>query len=197
MHITFLLLCATFFISFISDNEWKKSMDKDEIVIYTREVDASPFHEFLAESEMSGTKNQFRQIITDFDNYPNWLPDCKSAKVIDNPSKNDFTYHMKLKVPFPFANRDIIQQIVLKESSDELIVEIISRPKKLNKEKNYVRMEKADGRWIINQISENHVSIKFQYLADPGGEVPAWLVNTFIVKNPHKTLQNLREMMAK
>ena len=196
MRITIVLLCAAFYFSFISDHEWKKSMDKDEIVIYTREVDASPFHEFLAEAEMNGSLEQFRQIITDFDNYPTWLPDCKSAMVIDNPDKNDFTYHMKLKVPFPFANRDIIQQIVLKESKDELIVEIISRPKKINKEKNYVRMEKAEGRWIINQISENQVSVKFQYQAGPGGEVPAWLVNTFIVKNPHKTLQNLRELMA-
>lgn len=193
---------VTVFLSFItlfsfnSENEWKKSLDKDNIIIFTRSVDSSPFHEFLAETEMNGSIDKFKEIITDFEGYPDWLPDCKSAEVFENPDTNDFTYHMRIKVPFPFSNRDIIQQIILRESENELTVEIISWPKKIPKEKDYVRMEKADGHWLIKQISEEKVLIKFQYLADPGGGVPTWLVNTFIVKNPHKTLQNLRGLMA-
>jgi ribosome-associated toxin RatA of RatAB toxin-antitoxin module len=182
-------------ISFVNENDWTKSLDKDDIVIYTRSVESSPFHEFLAETEMTGTIDKFREIITDFERYPEWLPDCKSAVIIENPDSNDFTYHMKIKVPFPFSNRDIIQQIVLSESGNTLLVEIISQPKKMKKNKDFVRMETADGRWIIDKITDEKISIKFQYLADPGGGVPTWLVNTFIVKNPHKTLQNLREMM--
>jgi ribosome-associated toxin RatA of RatAB toxin-antitoxin module len=182
-------------ISFVNENDWTKSLDKDDIVIYTRSVESSPFHEFLAETEMTGTIDKFREIITDFERYPEWLPDCKSAEIIENPDSNDFTYHMKIKVPFPFSNRDIIQQIVLSESGNTLLVEIISQPKKMKKNKDFVRMETADGRWIIDKITDEKISIKFQYLADPGGGVPTWLVNTFIVKNPHKTLQNLREMM--
>jgi ribosome-associated toxin RatA of RatAB toxin-antitoxin module len=189
-------LAAIFLLfSFVNENDWTKSLDKDDIVIYTRSVESSPFHEFLAETEMTGTIDKFREIITDFERYPEWLPDCKSAVIIENPDSNDFTYHMKIKVPFPFSNRDIIQQIVLSESGNTLLVEIISQPKKMKKNKDFVRMETADGRWIIDKITDEKISIKFQYLADPGGGVPTWLVNTFIVKNPHKTLQNLREMM--
>ena len=157
-------------------------MDKDEIVIYTREVDHSPFHEILAETKMEGSIEKFRKIITDFDNYSRWLTDCKTAEIIENPSKDDFTYHMKLKVPFPFTKRDMIQQIVLDETEDKLVVEITNRPEKIKEEEDYVRMKKADGRWIVNKISEDHLIVKFQYLADPEGDVPAWMVNTFIVK---------------
>jgi ribosome-associated toxin RatA of RatAB toxin-antitoxin module len=189
-------LAAMFVLfAFVNEKEWKKSLDKDNIIIYTRSVESSPFHEFRAETEMPGTIDKFRDIITDFERYPEWLPDCRSAEIIENPDSNDFTYHMKIKVPFPFANRDIVQQIVLSESGNTLLVEIISKPKKIAKQKDYVRMVKADGRWIITQISDEKISIRFQYLTDPGGGVPTWLVNTFIVKNPHKTLQNLRKMM--
>ena len=172
-------------------------MEKDEIIVYTRKIESSPFKEILAEAEMNGSINTFRQIITDINNYTEWLPDCKSAEIIEHPTQNNITYHMKLRVPFPFSNRDIIQQIILNESKDQLVVDIINRPNKIKKEKNCVRMLKADGKWTIQKISGKMVSIKFQYAADPGGGVPAWMVNTFIVKNPHKTLQKVREMMAK
>ena len=109
----------------------------------------------------------------------NWLPDCKSAVIIERTEPNDITYHMKLKVPFPFANRDIIQEIKMLESDKQLVVEITNRPKRIKDEKNYVRMQKADGRWIIKQISDDTIHVRFQYLADPGGGVPPWLVNTF------------------
>lgn len=180
----------------LEDDEWEKSMDKDDIVIYTRKMEGSPFKEFIAETEMRGSFENFRHIITNIDNYHKWLPNCKSAVVIENPAENDITYHMKLKVPFPFSKRDMIQQIILTESKDKLMVDIINRPQKVAEEKNYVRMLKADGKWIIKKISKNEVAIKFRYAADPGGGVPAWLVNTFIVDDPHKTLKNLRKMMA-
>jgi ribosome-associated toxin RatA of RatAB toxin-antitoxin module len=176
-------LAAIFLLfSSLNENDWKKSLDKDDIVIYTRSVESSPFHEFLAETEMAGTIDKFREIITDFERYPEWLPDCKSAEIIENPDANDFTYHMKIKVPFPFSNRDIVQQIVLSESGECVACRNHQPAKKNEKKKDFVRMETADGRWVIDQITKDKVSIKFQYLADPGGGVPAWMVNTFMVK---------------
>jgi ribosome-associated toxin RatA of RatAB toxin-antitoxin module len=191
-----LILLLFYFLMPGGENEWKVSLDKDDIIVYTRDVESSPFDEFLVQGEVRGDIQQFRKIITNIERYTEWLPDCKSAVVIENPSPDDITYHMKLKVPFPFANRDIIQQINIHESARELIVEITNRPMKIEKEKNFVRMQKADGRWTIQQLSADRIFIKFQYLADPGGGVPPWLVNTFLVKNPHKTLQNIREMMG-
>lgn len=179
-----------------SESEWKLSLDKDNIIIFTRDVESSNFNEFLAEAKMTGTIEDFKRIITDIENYAAWVPDCKSTKIVESPNLNNITYHIKLKVPFPFANRDMVQQITLKESKDVLEVLIQNHPNKVKKEKKYVRIQKAYGKWTIKAFSENEISIKFQYLADPGGEIPAWLVNSFIVKSPHKSLKNIRELMA-
>lgn len=181
----------------IQDKEWKKSLDKDDITVYTRAVESSPFLEFLAEAEMNGTVEKFNDLITDFEHYPELLPDCQSAEVIQHPDPNEYTYHMKLKVPFPFAKRDIVQQMVLKKSVNKVTVQISNRPEGLEPQENFMRLLKADGYWEVRQLSEDKISIKFQYLADPGGGVPPWLVNTFIVKSPYKTLRIMREMMQK
>lgn len=180
----------------VDENEWKIGLDKDNIIVYTRKSETSRFNEFLAEAKMVGTIEDFKRVITDIAHYPDWIPDCKSAEIIENPNPKDITYHVKLKVPFPFANRDIVQQIVLYETDDKLEVIITNHPKKVKEEKSYVRMPVAEGKWIIEKISENQLSIRFQYLADPGGDIPAWLVNSFVVKNPHQSLTNLREQLA-
>jgi len=186
----FLLMC------FDGDQTWKKSLDKNDIVIYTRKVDGSPFHEFLAETEMIGSKEKFREIITGFDEYTDWSPDCKSVKVIDQDAPKSYTYHMMLKVPFPFSKRDIIQELILEETESELHINIKNHPDKIDQFEDVVRMQQAEGEWLIKQISQNRISIRFQYLANPGGDIPAWLVNSFIVKNPYKSLQNIRKIMA-
>lgn len=191
-----LIVNLSLFLFYVIENEWKLSLEKDNIIVFTRDVESSNFNEFLAEAIMTGTIEDFKRIITDIENYADWVPDCKSTKIIESPNLNNITYHIKLKVPFPFANRDMVQQITLKESKDVLEVLIQNHPNKVKIEKKYVRMQKAYGKWTIKAVSENEISIKFQYLADPGGGIPAWLVNSFIVKSPHKSLKNIRELMA-
>ena len=189
------------FIAFIvllniqNDSEWKKSLDKDEIVIYTRKNESSSIQEFLAKAEMEGSISKFREVMSDVDDYENWMPDVKSTEIIEENSENDFTYHMKLKVPFPFTKRDIVQQLIFTGSDKELIIDILNKPDAIEVSEDFVRMPGGDGRWTIHQISENKISINFQYLTDPGGGIPAWLVNSFIVKNPHKTLLNIKKKL--
>lgn len=177
------------------DKEWKKSLDKEDIIIYTRQTEASPFHEFLAETEMVGTVNKFYELITDFEVYPELFPDCESVEMIKHPASNVYLYHMVLKVPFPFARRDIVQQLVMDESGSTVSVQVNSRPNEVERHKRFVRIERAEGFWKVEQISDEKISVKFQYLADPGGELPVWLVNSFIVKSPYKTLRIMRKMM--
>lgn len=186
----------TMILLFTNDSEWEKSLEKDNIVIYTRLTEDSKFKEFLAVATMEGSIDKFVKIFTDIENYPDWMPDCKSVVVVENPSPNDYTYFMKLKVPFPFTNRDIVQQFILKKDGAKLEVELINRPEKVPVDKKYERMQQARGKWIIKEISDKEISVRFQFFADPGGDIPAWLANSFVVKNPHLTLRNLKERMA-
>lgn len=191
-----LIANLSLFLICLAENEWKLSLEKDDILIFTREVEFSKFDEFLAETKMTGTIEDFKRIITDIEHYSDWVPDCNSIEILETPNPNNITYHMKLKVPFPFAKRDIVQQIILNESENTLEVLIHNHPNKVKKDKKYVRMQKAYGKWTIHEISKREISVTFQYFADPGGDIPAWLVNSFIVKNPHESLVNMRRLMA-
>ena len=191
-----LIFVMTFLLVTPEAEGWKKSLDKDDIIVYTRRAESSELDEFLAKTTMEGTIDDFKRIITDIENIPNWVPDCKTAYIIESPNPTDIIYHMKLKVPFPFAARDVIQQIQLSESENELSVQIINRPNIIEVEKKYIRMQICYGEWVVRKVSDSEISVRFQYFADPGGEIPVWLVNSFIVKNPFISLKNLRKLMT-
>lgn len=193
----FTLIIANILLSNLhtTAEDWEKTLDKDDIVIYTRQLDFSRFKEFRAETEMEGTIGKFREILTDVDSYERWMPDCKSAEIVAFPNPDSLLYHMKMKVPFPFANRDVIQQLVFHQANNKLEIEISNKPGKVAVEEKYVRMPIAFGKWIVEQVTDDTISIHFQYLADPGGDIPAWMVNSFIVKNPHTMLKRMRTKM--
>ena len=179
-----------------SEDEWKKSMDKDGIAIFTRSLQSSEFKEFQARAQMEGSIEEFKEILFDIDRYHEWMPDCKSAEIVSAQLPDHIIYHMKLKVPFPFENRDIVQQLIVRERQNTLEIDIVNRPDKIKKEKKYVRMPVAKGKWVVRSISDNEIAVLFQYFADPGGSIPSWLVNSFVVKNPHKILQGIKKKMA-
>ena len=178
------------------EEEWKKDLEKDDIIIYTRHIEGSKFKEFLAEASMNGTIDKFIEVFTDIEAYPNWMPDCKSVEIIDSPTPFDITYHLTLKVPFPFANRDMVQQLVLNRQDSSLEIDLINRPNEIPEYKKHVRIQNAVGHWRIEEKAPDKLDIEFQYHADPGGDIPAWLANTFIVKSPHTTLRRIKKMLA-
>jgi hypothetical protein len=61
---------------------------------------------------------------------------------------------------------------------------------------DYLRIEISQGSWIFKKIDDNRVEVIHQFMSDPGGNIPKWIVNMFIVSGPYKTLENLKEISA-
>jgi hypothetical protein len=63
--------------------------------------------------------------------------------------------------------------------------------------KGIVRMEKADGFWLLNSLDGKKINITYQMHVEPGGIIPAWLVNPFIKNVPYSTFEELRKIVEK
>ena len=180
-----------------SQSEWQKIRDSDGIVVFTRKVGDSKTSEFRVETTMPGNLVQYRKILSQIDQYQDWLPSCKESTILNTISGNEIIYYVVLNMPFPFTDRDMIQHIQFHSKKDSLMVRISNEPNYKPEVENRVRMINARGKWLIRQIDSNKISVVFQYLADPDGGLPAWLVNAFIAENPYKTIYNLRELMRR
>ena len=52
-------------------------------------------------------------------------------------------------------------------------------------------------RCLFTPLANGQVEVVYEAHADPGGGLPSWLVNSFVVDAPLNTLRGLREKIGK
>ena len=67
----------------------------------------------------------------------------------------------------------------------------------LPEEEGYVRVAKVEGLWKLTPKGPGQTEITYQVQTEPGGSVPSWLANSFVVDAPFNTLKGLRERAEK
>ena len=107
-------------------------------------------------------------------------------------------YRVITQVPFPYKDRDGIYQNKFRwiSESNTLLVDIKTLDEYIPEADDYTRV-KGSGFWKVVVRPSGKLDITFQMQIDPGGNIPAWLVNMFIDTTPYHTLVNLREFLKK
>jgi hypothetical protein len=59
-------------------------------------------------------------------------------------------------------------------------------------EKGFVRVAQVQGFWKMVPQGANQTQVIYQVHTEPGGSVPSWLANKFVVDAPFNTLKALR-----
>src|SRR5690606_6966144 len=92
---------------------------------------------------------------------------------------------------------DLVQQLSMRQNPDTktVRVQLENLPAFIDTQDGMVRMPVAEGFWVLQPLANQQVELTFQYRFDPGGNIPAWAVNMFLVKSPYEALANLRELL--
>lgn len=194
------LLANLILINANVSTDWKLRKDDSGIRIYTRNVSGSPFEEFRAVVTIpSTTVTNVLDIITDVKNYPQNFPNCGSASVLLQKDKYDDIHYIIIDTPWPVKKRDAIYEAstYISPNGKHAQVKLIPRSNYTKEREEYIRVRNGTGFWELDEISTNTVQVVYQFHADPGGEIPAWIANAVIVSNPLKTMQSLREKTKK
>jgi hypothetical protein len=104
-------------------------------------------------------------------------------------------------MPFPLADRDFVYryEFSVDESDNSVIAEVKSvvHPKMPEQSSIGVRGEIISGRYILYPRGPKQTFVVAQYLADPKGYVPAWVVNLIQKQWPYKTLSAMRKQVQR
>jgi hypothetical protein len=190
-----LFLSATSF----SQNNWVLKLDKEDIRVYTKSIDNSPFKAVRTVCTIEASLSRLTAVLLDINNSADWVYATKSCSLIKQSSPSELFYYSEVNVPWPASNRDYIVQ--LKVSQDEktkvITVEGVNKPTFLPENKDVVRIHQSYSKWLIEPLKNGLVKVDYLLQVDPGGTVPAWLINMFATRGPFESFKNLRMQVKK
>jgi hypothetical protein len=198
--VLFVSLVLVLGLNFASaQNDWKLSTEKDGIKVYTSMVSDSKVKAIKVESDLSATSSQLVALIMDVTTAPDWVYHVKSAKLVKQVSPAELYYYSEVSLPWPAANRDFVAHLIASQDPDTKVVTIDGPavPGFVPIKKGIVRIDHSLGKWVITPTGPDQLHVEYSIHVDPGGSLPAWLVNIFATDAPLQIFRNLKTQIQK
>ena len=176
---------------------WELAKEKDGIKVFTRRSDFSKFDDIKIETDLVGNLSQVAKILLDVEKYPEWAYATKSATIVQRMSNCELIYYSEIKTPWPVSNRDFYAHTKITIDSAARSLTLMSEGMKdfRPEHKDLVRIPFSKGFWTISTTSNKSLHLEYELQINPGGSVPAWVINMFITKGPLETFSNLKQKM--
>ncbi len=197
LRLIFLLISILFVHVVYPQTEWVLQKEKDGILIYSLKTDSSKFNSIKVETELPGKIEDLVSIVTDVENHYKWAYGTKSATVLKRISEREIIFYKELKSPNLVSNRDMVVhlKVISTPATKSVTIESIALPNFMPLKENLVRVPVSNERWIISSTTVQKMKIIYYLQIDPGGALPAVLVNLFISRGPYESFENLKKLL--
>ena len=195
MRLTLFLLLSLF-VSAASAQDWQLKKDRDDIKVWVRTAeDAGNLKESKAHMVTEGRIDDFLDLLLDFDTYVDWTPKARSGRLVEQVDRDTYIFYSVYKAPM-VSDRDLVARLdIMERSADGVRVVMEAVPDRLPEEDGLIRMPRYRGEYVVDVLDDGRLDITLQYLADPGGRVPDWMVNSTASDVPFDLFRNLRDAL--
>lgn len=192
----FFLLCTQ---TGFGQSNWKLEKDKNDIKIYTTDLSGSKIKAVKVECEVNTTLAQLVALLLDVEAAPLWIYHTKSASLLKRESASELYYYSEVVLPWPVHNRDFVVHLSVSQDPKSRIVTVDGPAINglVADKKGIVRVNNSKGKWIITPLGKERVGISYTLHVDPGGTLPAWLVNMFAAEGPSHIFEQLKIQVQK
>lgn len=192
------LLCLS--VSFAgAQSNWTLKTQKDGIKVYQSPVADSKVNAVKVLCEFEATPAALVAVLMDVKSCTEWVYHTKSCTLVKQNSPWDVVYHSEINLPWPVENRDFVAHLWVTQDPKThiVIVEGPAIPGVVAERKGIFRIAHSKGRWVINPINSHTIVVEYTLQVDPGGNIPAWLVNMFAAEGPIQSFKGLRLQLQK
>ena len=182
--------------AFAHTQGWELKRDREGVAIYTRESPDSPLKEYRVTAVYNYPLEALFAESTDLLSRPEWVIRCSGVEIIDTVDGR-IRYHTSYDLPWPFQDRDLVVELEVISSGPEeahLLTRSIGLDYPLKE--GVIRMPGYREEVFFEKIDDRRTRFRSEGFADPGGTVPAWLVNLFLVDGIYDTVIRTRERLA-
>ena len=176
--------------------DWQVAKDQDGIKVSLSEVAGSKYKAYRGVTTIKASMAKVRSLQEDVAGACAWIHECKSQKLLKHEGGQSWTY-TQFNTPWPVTARDSVLHITTSEAADGSVTRTLEGvPNYIPEEKGFVRVAQVEGFWKLVPKGDL-IEVTYQVHTEPGGSVPSWLANKFVVDAPFNTLQALKQRAEK
>ena len=201
ISILLILFSGVIFAGNNSNNESLK-INQDGIKVYTFQTNHSDIVTFKAITYINAPTDSILAVMLDNEACEEWVHACEESILIKSINFNERYHYQIHDVPYPFTNRDFIFHSIMRHDPVTKTISITMTSDmdychknesdlcQNYKETELVRVTKSLGQYTLEPVDKG-TKITWVQHTDPGGNLPAWLINHCLSKTPYLTLKNL------
>ncbi len=179
----------------LARDEWEVATHRDGVLIETRAVPGSDFRAFRAHTRINAPVESVLALLADAPAFPSWIAGCSEGRLL-GPS--DFYHRLTYQVndlPVWVDDRDLVMQVEIEALQDGAYRLHLSNQPDALPDQGRVRITRASGHYLLRPLGGTHTELRWELHTEPGGDLPAWLVNQLLVDIPLQSLQQMRTLL--
>jgi len=202
-HTIITIACSAVLLTLVSTGfgqyNWKLIKDKDGIRVFQSETKTSNFKSIKVECTLEGTYDKLISVLSNVALHKEWVYKVKTPYIIKKNSPQDFYYYTETSMPWPMSNRDAVVHLTMNKDSLNRFLKIsaIGEPRLIPEKSGKVRVPRSSVSWYVTMPTAKTIHIIYTFEADPGGNLPSWMVNMFADKGPYESFKKLSEILKK
>lgn len=173
------------------DTDWKLASSDGDLKVYKRDKAGSKYKEIKIENILDANVDDVVFALYNADNYKSWIYKCVESEKVKTLNKNEFVYYTRADLPSPLWDRDIVAHSTYRYEGGTHYFNSKESLGEVEEKNKAVRVKEYNASWIVKDLGGNRTSVVNQLHFEPGGSLPAWLVNMSMAKGPKKTMSNL------
>lgn len=192
--ISLFLLCQ---ILPAQDDGWVPRKNKDGIQVFYRETPENDIKELKIVTHVTCSLSSAVSAINNIDEMPSWVYKCVGTEVLQTESESHFTFSSVTQFPVFFANRELVLTCTTYQDDNLVVYSRCSNADEVSyphKKKN-IRIDPAISNWKFTPKPGGVITAEYYLLADPGGSIPAWIVNMGLDYGPVRTIRKFKKMV--
>lgn len=142
----------------------------------------TPELEVKASAFYSGTPESFLLLLKDTKSVQRWLKQSEDARLLDGSTEHHWKVYTRFTSVWPVSPRDMVTCADVSREESKIEIKISDCSYLVSETKNYVRIRDVKAVWTLTAKDQGFI-IQYQGSANPGGELPKWLVQQLTISS--------------
>ena len=181
----------------LAQSDWKLRIDEDSIRVWTGHQETSKIKTIRSEFTLRASRDEFLRELMLIERYPEWQYKALKCHTLQKVSAREVIYYCEVEAPWPVTNRDMVIRLQVHDQAGSADFRVTTHsdtfPVPLNDD--LVRVPMSTAEWSIRVAGPRLLKIKYTVQVDPGGSVPAWVINLVAAQAPFQTFKNLKRRL--